>query len=549
MKRLFAATRWGDRESPYIRFTPVLKSFVFASLGMPADSTLKDYPPTTFLEKISSDSNLPEGFYEELTTFLEANQLSTDPWIRIENSVGRGYLDLLQSRLGTIKSVVELVLYPNSHLQVQKIVKLANQYNVKLSVVAGRTSVTTGVQGTTNTVATNLSRLNQVLKINKDAHYVTAQTGIFGPKIEASLNHEGFTLGHFPQSFEFSCLGGWVITRGAGQNSTLYGKIENMILGLKFVTGAGNTLEIPIAPARATGPDFLNIIAGSEGSFGILTEVTLRIRYIPPKTRYSAFFFKSFESGLMAYKNLMQHGYSPSIMRLSNAEETYFNIQGSILMKDDPTEPLLQRLLLRYLESRGYQDQSRCLGIMIFEGDKHLTSVTQKNAIRFAKQSGGFHLRSSPARTWMKTRFELPFLRDPIVDHGILVETFETSVTWDNIIPLYHGVLQELEEDCPIRWAHGSHFYRNGANLYFTFVTPQEKGNEENQYFSIRTKVLNAFIKYGGMISHHHGIGRAFSNWLPAGIGEEGVSLLKGIKNVFDPKGVMNPGIFGFDTK
>jgi alkyldihydroxyacetonephosphate synthase len=540
-------TKWGDRESTHVNFTPAFEKFFFTRLGMDPDTSMKQYPRSNFIDNVSPHPTLPEEFLKEINSMLKPNQIKTDPWIRIENSVGRSYLDLLQSRLGTFPSVVELVLFPDSHEQIQNILKTVNKYKIPLSVVAGRTSVTSGVQAPDNSIAINLTRLNKVLEINKDSFYVTAQTGIFGPELERILNHRGFTAGHFPQSFEYSCLGGWVVTRGAGQNSTLYGKIEDMLLGMKFVTGSGKTLVIPILPARATGPDWLQILAGSEGAFGILTEVTLRIWKVPQTTRYSGFFFRSFEEGMHAYRDLMQDGYKPAILRLSDPEETNINIIGASLMKEPPNQSLSERIMLRFLESLGYSQPNRCLGLMVFEGEKNLVRITQKKAIHYAKKYGGFHLRSGPAKSWMKTRFEHPFLRDHFVDYGILLETFETSTTWDRIIPLYKGLLRAVEDESVVRMTHGSHFYSNGANLYITLITPQEAGKEEEQYYRIRKKVLDTFTQFGGAISHHHGIGRAFSNWLPQNSGTEGLELLENLKQFFDPNLVMNPGVFGFN--
>jgi alkyldihydroxyacetonephosphate synthase len=205
--------------------------------------------------------------------------------------------------------------------------------------------------------------------------------------------------------------------------------------------------------------------------------------------------------------------------------------------------------MLRVLESLGYSQSNRCLGLMVFEGDKNLVQMTQRKAIQHAKKYSGFHLRSGPAKSWVRTRFEHPFLRDHFVDHGILLETFETSSTWDRIIPLYKGLLQAVEDESIIRMTHGSHFYPNGANLYITLITPQEDGNEEEQYYRIRRKVLDSFVQSGGAISHHHGVGRAFSNWLPQSIGSEGMELLENLKQFFDPNNIMNPGIFGFKKK
>ncbi|MHA2244031.1 MAG: FAD-binding oxidoreductase [Candidatus Hodarchaeales archaeon] len=544
MKSIKSATKWGDRESTSIVVTEPLKKFIFKELGMDPKTTTKKYQQKQTPEEIFREPQLPSEFKSELTELLGNDKISDDPWVRITNSLGQSYIEMLRSRFIDMSSIVELVVYPQTHEDVVNIVQLANRFVIPISTVAGATSVTLGIEPSHNMISLNLKYMNKILMIDKNAQYITAQSGILGPKLERILNHEDLTLGHFPQSFEYSCLGGWVATRGAGQNSTLYGKIEDMVMGMKFVSGSGETLITKTAPKRATGPDINQILTGSEGTFGIITEITLRVWRKPQQTRLATFFFKSFEEGLHAYKEILQNGYRPAVMRISDREETYYNIVAQTLMRDPPKMPFLYRSILKFLEKRGYQIDSRCMAIMSFEGEPKLVALTLKKAKFYAKKFGGYYLGSRPAKSWYKRRFELPFIRDPLIDYGILIETFETNTTWDKIIDLYYAVRKVLNKECPILWTHGSHFYQNGANLYFTLAAPQEPSNEIEQYYRIKKKVLDTFQEYGGTLSHHHGIGRAFNSWLPQEIGEEGLKLLKSVKKTLDPKGIMNPGIF-----
>jgi alkyldihydroxyacetonephosphate synthase len=539
------ATKWGDRDSAYIKVTDPLKKFVFQHLGMDPETIPKNYSQIKTLEAILGDSHLSNKFQEELIQLIEGSQISTDSWTRITNSLGQGYVESLRSRFCDVPAVVDLVVIPHNHEEVVKIVQLANTYKVPLSTVAGATSVTLGIEPSKGHVAVNLTQMNKILKVNPEAQYITVESGILGPDLEAQLKTYGLTLGHFPQSFEYSTLGGWAATRGAGQNSTLYGRIEDMVMGMKFVTGLGKTLITKKAPARATGPDINHILLGSEGTFGIITEMTLRVWKTPEKTRLAAYFFKSFEEGLLAFKEILQNGYRPAVMRISDSEETYHNIVAQALMKDKPKLPFSYRILLEFLERRGYKDETRCMGVLSFEGDPSLVKLTFKQAKKSINKHNGVYLGSKPAKSWYKRRYELPFIRDPLIDYGILIETFETSTTWDNIMNLYRVTRKVLKPESPILWAHGSHFYPNGANLYFTLVAPQEEKNEFNQYYRIRKKVLDTFQANGGTLSHHHGIGRSFiSNYL-AEIGNESLIMIKSIKNTLDPNNIMNPGIFG----
>ena len=546
MKPLKMATQWGDRDSPYIKVTDTLKEFVFEHLGMDLRSTEKIYEQKRTLDDILGESPISSEFKSEIIKALGQGKVSEDPWERITNSLGQSYVEMLRSRFFDIHSIVGLVVFPHSHEDIVKTIQLSNKFSIPISTVAGASTVTLGVEPSPGMIAVNLKNMNKLLEVNEDSLYITAQSGISGPQLESLLNERGLTLGHFPQSFEYSCLGGWVATRGAGQNSTLYGKIEDMIMGMKFVTGSGETLLTSVAPARAIGPDINQILTGSEGAFGIISEVSLKVWKMPQQTRLAAFFFRSFEEGLYTYKEILQNGFRPAIMRISDSEETHHNIVAQTLMRDPPKMPFLYRNFLRYLEKRGYLVGKRCMGIMSFEGEKDLVSLTLKKAKSFVRKHRGYYIGSKPAKSWHKRRYELPFIRDPLIDYGILIDTFETSTTWDRIFDLYNAVRKVLKPECPILWTHGSHFYQSGANLYFTLVAPQEEDNEFEQFYRIKKKLLDTFQEYGGTLSHHHGIGRSFKDWLTQEIGLVGVDILKNTKKCLDPNGIMNPGVFGF---
>ena len=546
MKPLKMATKWGDRESPYIKVTENLKEFVFNYLGMEPSSKEKNYTKKRSLDDILGESSIPSEFKSEIINVLGQEKVSEDPWERITSSLGQSYIEMLRSRFYELHSIVELVIFPHSHDDIVKTIQLANKHSIPVSTVAGASTVTLGVEPTPGMIAINLKAMNELLQVNANSLYITAQSGISGPQLESLLNQKGLTLGHFPQSFEYSCLGGWLATRGAGQNSTLYGKIEDMVMGMRFVTGSGETLFTRVAPARATGPDLNQILTGSEGSYGIISEVTLRVWKLPQQTRLAAFFFKSFEDGLYAYKEILQNGFRPAVMRISDSEETHHNIVAQTLMREPPKMPFIYRNFLKYLERRGYLVGSRCMGVMSFEGDRDLVALTFKKAKSYTKKYGGYYIGSRPAESWHKRRYELPFIRDPLIDYGILIDTFETSTTWDRILDLYTAVRKALKPECPILWTHGSHFYQSGANLYFTLVAPQEMNNEFEQFYRIKQKILDTFQEYGGTLSHHHGIGRSFIDWLSQEIGLVGVNILKSTKECLDPNGIMNPGVFGF---
>ncbi|WP_455140538.1 FAD-binding oxidoreductase [Candidatus Hodarchaeum mangrovi] len=549
MKKLSKISKWGDRDSPHIKLTPAVLSYFSKRLLLSKDLELKDFGSKFDSNSIDHISPPFEEIYNRFINELGIESVSKDIWVRLKNSFGQAYLENLRVRLGLPVAVVELVLFPTDHKDVLKIINIANEYQIPINTVAGGTSVTLGIEPSPKTIAVNISKMDRIITINRNSFYVTAQTGISGPLLERLLNKEGFTLGHFPQSFEYSNLGGWIATRGAGQNSTLYGKIEDMILGLKMVTGSGKTLQIKPSPARATGPDINQLIVGSEGAFGIITESTLRIWKMPRSIKYGTFFFRSFEDGLNAYREILQRGYKPAIMRLSDPEETIDNIILSSLMKEPPKESFLQELAFKFLNLRGYSEENRCLGIMTFEGDPILVNSTKQISKNIIGKHGGFYLGEGPAKSWFKTRYETPFLRDPLIDRGVLLDTFETCATWDKVYNLYLEIRKRLKPDYPILWSHVSHVYANGANLYFTIFANQQKDQEINQFYSLRKIILDTIQEYGGILSHHHGIGRSFKNWLFNEIGEQGINILENLKSTLDPNRIMNLGVLNLEKK
>ena len=547
---LYHTSKWGDKEPVHINITPKLLEFIFEAVGLDPKIEKKSFKKKLQQKDISTEITISQEFISKVTEVLGQDNISFELKDRIENSIGKSYLDLLRARLSSVTSIVQMVVYPRTHDEVQSIIKLANTYKVNIGTVAGGSSVIQGIEAINDGIVINTRKMNKIITINEESQYVIVQPGIFGPELELKLNEIGYCLNHTPQSFEYSAVGGWVATRGAGQQSTLFGKIEEMVLGLKVVTGNGKTIETKIAPARSSGPELIQIFAGSEGTLGIITEVVLRINKISQLMLFSSFMFKDFKSGLAAYREILQNGFKPSILRLSDGEETHFNVTGNYLMKEElTTKDKVSQLVLNYLSKRGYDESKRCLLISISEGSKDLAKVTNSNIKKICKKQGGFSLGSSVAKSWINSRYEAPFLRDPFVDYGLVVETLETATTWDKIPDLYQGVRKTLKTECPIILAHISHAYPSGANIYFTMITKQEDGQEEQQYQRIKTKALNAFMEHGGVISHHHGVGRAFNDWLEEEITPEGIKLFTALKNSLDPNWILNSGIFNLKKK
>ena len=472
-----------------------------------------------------------------------------DDYSRLSVAYGKTMYDLLRLREKKIENIPDVVLYPDTREQINEIVKYCSEKKIPLYVYGGGSSVTRGVECMKGGVSLDMRlRYNKVIRFNEIDQTITVQTGMSGPKLEETLNNavklfgakRAYTCGHFPQSFEYSSVGGWVVTRGAGQNSTYYGKIEDIALKQVYATPIGE-IETSNCPREATGPSLNHIMMGSEGAFGVLSEVTLRVfRYMPENRKRFSFMFKDWETAQAAAREMMQceAGFS-SVFRLSDPEETHYMLS---LYGVDETP------LAKLFKIKGFKPFERCLFLGFTDGEKGFSKNVAKNIKRIAKKFGGMSLTGYVTKSWEKGRFTDPYLRDSMQDFGIMTDTLECSVNWSNMGQVH----KEVRAFCKSRpnticLTHMSHCYPQGANLYFIFIA---KMNDLKEYKDYQDGILDAIQKSGAAMSHHHGIGKAFAPWLEGQMGSKEYEVFRVLKNYFDKDYVMNPGgTLGLDLK
>jgi alkyldihydroxyacetonephosphate synthase len=367
------------------------------------------------------------------------------------------------------------------------------------------------------------------------------EPGIWGPELEDILNRapetlaaaRAYTCGHFPQSFEHSSVGGWVVTRGAGQNSTYYGKIEDILYALEMVY-PGGVITTPLYPRSATGPDFRQILTGSEGTFGVVTSVTLRVfRHLSKATRRFACLFKTWEDALDAYREVMQSEVGfPSVFRLSDPEETDVAMR-TYHIHSTPADTILRAL--------GYAPMQRCLLLGTSGGEEDHARLVANKVNAVCRRKHAFPL--TPFRvvqSWEKSRFTDPFLREDLADFGILIDTLECAVPWSRLQEVHESVRKVVKaRPQTVCMTHLSHAYPQGANLYFIFIA---RMTDISEYLTLQYSVLEAIQKSGAAMSHHHGIGKQTAPWLEKQIGAPCMDVLRVLKAHFDPRGVLNPG-------
>jgi alkyldihydroxyacetonephosphate synthase len=495
---------------------------------------------------------LGETVLGALRGIVGENQLKTDDYERTYHARGRSYHDLLYLRAGRLDMAPDAVVYPRNADEVLAIVKLANEEDIALIPFGGGSSVVGGVNalakslgGTVLTLDTTL--MARVIQIDKIAMTATIEAGIYGPALEAALQKHGVTLAHYPQSFEYSTLGGWIAARGAGQQSNRYGKAEKWLVSARLATAKGFwTTEA--SPASAAGPNLNQIVAGSEGTLGVICEATVKIHALPARKDYRGYLFKTFASGIEAARRINHADIPVAMVRLSDGPETHF---FQAFSSSGSSAGLKARLQRAYLRFRGFGD-APCLMLIGHEGDEKTVDWARSRSEAISKGLGAMKLGKGPGRRWYHGRFGSPYSRDPMLDHGLGVDTLETSTRWSNITALHAAVVGAIEgaigANLPepqargIVMAHVSHSYPDGASLYFTFVFPRQLHREVEQWQAIKRAASDAILQHRGTITHHHGIGMDHVPWLAEEKGAIGFELLQGVKREMDPRGVMNPG-------
>lgn len=542
--------KWGDPE--YVKYPKEnLYKMIKKTFDL-TDDDFKHYSSDLGLDEVKFDVP-PKVIKEEDIKFFKSilgdEFVRDDDYSRLSVAYGKTMYDLLRLREKKIENIPDVVLYPDDKEQINKIVAYCVEKKIPLYVYGGGSSVTRGVECMKGGVSLDMRlRFNKVISFNEIDQTITVQTGMSGPKLEETLNNavklfkakRAYTCGHFPQSFEYSSVGGWVVTRGAGQNSTYYGKIEDLVLRQVYATPKGQIVTSN-CPREATGPSLNHIMMGSEGTFGILTEVTLRVfRYMPENRKRFSYMFKDWETAQAAAREMMQCecGFS-SVFRLSDPEETHYMLS---LYGVDETP------LAKVFEIKGFKEFQKCLFLGFTDGEKGFSKNVAKNIKRIAKKFGAMNLTSFVTKAWEKGRFTDPYLRDSMQDFGIMTDTLECSVNWSNMSQVHRDVRAFCKSrPKTICLTHMSHVYPQGANLYFIFIA---KMNDLKEYKDYQDGILDAIQKSGAAMSHHHGIGKSFAPWLEGQMGANEYQVFKVLKDYFDKDYIMNPGgTLGFDLK
>lgn len=470
--------------------------------------------------------------------------ITTDPLTRLLHACGQSFPDWVALRSGQIVAYPDGVAFPMSNGDVADLLKLSQRSGIRVIPYGGGTSVCGHIdplKGRTPVLTIDMTRMNRLVDFDSQNLLATFEAGVLGPDLEAHLRAQGYTLGHYPQSFEYSTLGGWVSTRSSGQQSLGYGRIERIFAGGRLETPQGE-LSLPHFPASAAGPDLHSMVLGSEGRLGILTEACVRICPIPEREEFHAVFFPNFLHGINAIRQILTTGLSLCMLRLSTAEETATTL--ALAGHENLIGALESLLTIRGLGNE------KCLLLLGFHGKQSMLQMNRKEALSIASRSGGVHVGKTFGDQWHKSRFRTPYLRNSLWELGYGLDTVETAIEWTKVPQMVDRIEAAIQSSSSTHnekvhvFSHLSHVYLTGSSIYTTYIFRLSTEPDETleRWRLMKTAASQAIIALGGTISHHHGVGMDHMPYLVAEKGALGIAAISGLCHQFDPKGIMNPG-------
>lgn len=496
--------------------------------------------------QLLADASLEQVLAQVPTSRLQAHPLiCLNAEDRVRHARGQSLPDWLAMRSGDFGVFPDGVAYPESAAQIRELLAWASQQDLIVIPYGGGTSVAGHINpqaGSKPVLTLSLERMGKLIEIDHDSLIATFGPGATGPQVESQLRAQGYTLGHFPQSWELSTLGGWVASRSSGQQSLRYGRIEQLFAGGKVETFAG-TLEIPTFPASAAGPDLRELLMGSEGRFGIISEVKVRITRLAEQENFYAVFLPNWQQALSAIRSLAQARVPLSMLRLSNAIES----KTQLALAGHPQQIAW---LEKYLALRGARE-GKCMLTFGVTGSRTQNAASLKQAKKLLKGFGGIFTGTLLGKKWAENRFRFPYLRHGLWAAGYAVDTLETATDWSNVDSLLNKVeaslrngLSEEGEQVHV-FTHLSHVYNEGSSIYTTYVFRPGASYAEAmaRWHKLKHAASLTIAENRGTISHQHGVGRDHAPYLPVEKGELGMATLKALAGHFDPEQRLAPGV------
>ena len=547
-----AAMKWWGWGDEGIAFTdadkPALAPFIKEKIGL--DVRRSTARPVPFDALAVPDPALPPVLRAALEEAVGTGSVSDDPLDRVVHGRGKSLRDLMLQRRGELGRLPDAVVRPGSEEEVAAVLAAALEADAVVIPFGGGTNISGSLDAPVDearpVLSVDLGRLDRVLEIDAVSRLARVQAGVFGPALEAQLNASGWTLGHFPDSFNHSTLGGWIATRSSGMQSDKYGDVADLTRGLRAVTPAGTVALRPV-PSTSTGPSVREMLLGSEGRLGIITEATVHVHRLPEERVILGYLLPDWERGLEAMHAIAASEATPSVTRVSDAPETQFSF--ATRKAGSPVDRLKSRALQVVLKRRGIDVGQMCLAFIGYEGSAGHVKAQRKLVGAIVKAHGGLCIGSGPGALYDQKKFDTPYIRDYLLDRGALGDVSETAAPWSELRGLYDEVTGAAARAIAEQgvggyvMCHLSHSYHSGACLYFTFaVNPSGTRDALVEYDAVKGAIQQAFVDSGGTLSHHHAVGTEHARWLEQDISPAGVALQRALFDGVDPGSNLNPG-------
>lgn len=541
---------WGPEGTEFTHADkPDLAPFIEKVLGLRVGPPTT--PPPSFGALDVPEPTLPAALREALERAVGAAQVSVDAHDRVVHGRGKSLRDLILQRRGDLGRVPDAVVFPADEQQVADVLSTVMRFDAVVIPFGGGSSISgslePGVDETRPVISVDLMRLDRVLEIDHDSRLARVQAGVLGPALEEQLGAAGYTMGHLPDSFTHSTLGGWIATRSSGMQSDRYGDVADLTRGLRVVTPSGTLVVRPL-PATSSGPSVREMVLGSEGRLGIITEATVQVHRLPRQRTILGYLFPTFADGLVAMRDIAAQDCPVSVTRVSDAHETQF----SFAMRQNPT-PLdrLQSWALRsYLRRRrGFDVHRMCLSFIGYEGSPRQVAARRRTVGRIVKAHGGLCIGAGPGTLYDAKKFDTPYIRDFLLDRRAAGDVSETAMPWSRLGAVYDAVSSAADEAFErigvpgYLMCHLSHSYHAGACLYFTFAfVPAPGADMVTDYDVVKSAIQQCFVDSGATLSHHHAVGTEHARWLEQDISAPGVAMLQALFEGSDSGHHLNPG-------
>ncbi|MFP5416266.1 MAG: FAD-binding oxidoreductase [Actinomycetes bacterium] len=542
---------WGE-EGIFFNYAnkPAFAPFVKNALGIDLRPRQVDTIP--FDAATVPDSPLPDALRAVLAAATASDRVTTDAHERVVHGHGSSVTELLHVSRFDYGRLPDAVVYPRDEAEVEAVLRACVEADAVVVPYGGGTNISRSLQldpaETRMIVSMDMGLLVGVHELDEEAGLARVGAGMQGPDLEEALNDRGWTLGHFPDSFTHSTVGGWAATRSSGMQSDKYGDIADIVRGMTVVRPSG-TVRLRPVPTESTGPSLREMFIGSEGRLGVITELWVHVHRLPEERVVVAYMYPEWKAALAAIRTMSAQEVPTTFVRISDAHETAFSLstqkEAKTLKKKVAARG--QEALWAFMRRRGWDTDQMCISYVCFEGSADEVSRRRKVVAKIAKEHGALVLGTGPGALYDQKKFDTPYLRDFLLEQDVMGDVSETAAPWSKLNGVHRAVFaaaqRAFDQLGKQGWVmcHLSHSYHAGACLYFTFAF--KVGDEpDREYAVVKTAIQQAFVDAGGTLSHHHGVGMEHAPWMEQVVSAEGVGMLRSLFDATDPGKHLNPG-------